>query len=240
MKNSTREGRSNDELRPLSAEIYIQTAGSGAVLMTMGETRVLCVASVSTAVPDHAANRGWGWITAEYTMLPYSTIPRTEKRPMRPDGRSVEIQRLVGRSLRSIADLTKLQGFSITVDCDVMKADGGTRTAAITGGYIALRRAVDLLLAGGDLAEDPLKGAVAAVSAGIVDGETLLDLEYSEDSRATVDMNVVMDDSFNYIEVQGTGEMRPFSRKELDTMLAMAGSGIRALFELQKSCRGRF
>lgn len=240
MKNSTREGRSNDELRPLSAEIYIQTAGSGAVLMTMGETRVLCVASVSTAVPDHAANRGWGWITAEYTMLPYSTIPRTEKRPMRPDGRSVEIQRLVGRSLRSIADLTKLQGFSITVDCDVMKADGGTRTAAITGGYIALRRAVDLLLAGGDLAEDPLKGAVAAVSAGIVDGETLLDLEYSEDSRATVDMNVVMDDSFNYIEVQGTGEMRPFSRKELDTMLAMAGSGIRTLFELQKSCRGRF
>lgn len=240
MKNSTREGRSNDELRPLSAEIDIQTAGSGAVLMTMGETRVLCVASVSTAVPDHAANRGWGWITAEYTMLPYSTIPRTEKRPMRPDGRSVEIQRLVGRSLRSIADLTKLQGFSITVDCDVMKADGGTRTAAITGGYIALRRAVDLLLAGGDLAEDPLKGAVAAVSAGIVDGETLLDLEYSEDSRATVDMNVVMDDSFNYIEVQGTGEMRPFSRKELDTMLAMAESGIRALFELQKSCRGRF
>jgi ribonuclease PH len=240
MKNSTREGRSNDELRPLSAEIYIQTAGSGAVLMTMGETRVLCVASVSTSVPDHAANRGWGWVTAEYTMLPYSTIPRTEKRPMRPDGRSVEIQRLVGRSLRSIADLSRLRGFSITVDCDVMKADGGTRTAAITGGYIALRRAVDLLLAGGGLAEDPLKGAVAAVSAGIVDGETLLDLEYSEDSRATVDMNVVMDDSFNYIEVQGTGEMRPFSRKELDTMLAMAESGIRALFELQKSCRGRF
>lgn len=240
MKNSTREGRSNDELRPLSAEIDIQTAGSGAVLMTMGETRVLCVASVSTSVPDHAANRGWGWVTAEYTMLPYSTIPRTEKRPMRPDGRSVEIQRLVGRSLRSIADLSRLRGFSITVDCDVMKADGGTRTAAITGGYIALRRAVDLLLAGGGLAEDPLKGAVAAVSAGIVDGETLLDLEYSEDSRATVDMNVVMDDSFNYIEVQGTGEMRPFSRKELDTMLAMAGSGIRALFELQKSCRGRF
>lgn len=240
MKNSTREGRSNDELRPLSAEIDIQTAGSGAVLMTMGETRVLCVASVSTVVPDHAANRGWGWVTAEYTMLPYSTIPRTEKRPMRPDGRSVEIQRLVGRSLRSIADLSRLRGFSITVDCDVMKADGGTRTAAITGGYIALRRAVDLLLAGGGLAEDPLKGAVAAVSAGIVDGETLLDLEYSEDSRATVDMNVVMDDSFNYIEVQGTGEMRPFSRKELDTMLAMAESGIRALFELQKSCRGRF
>ncbi|MBP7604597.1 MAG: ribonuclease PH [Spirochaetes bacterium] len=240
MKNSTREGRSNDELRPLSAEIDIQTAGSGAVLMTMGETRVLCVASVSTSVPDHAANRGWGWVTAEYTMLPYSTIPRTEKRPMRPDGRSVEIQRLVGRSLRSIADLSRLRGFSITVDCDVMKADGGTRTAAITGGYIALRRAVDLLLAGGGLAEDPLKGAVAAVSAGIVDGETLLDLEYSEDSRATVDMNVVMDDSFNYIEVQGTGEMRPFSRKELDTMLAMAESGIRALFELQKSCRGRF
>lgn len=240
MKNSTRERRSNDELRPLSAEIDIQTAGSGAVLMTMGETRVLCVASVSTSVPDHAANRGWGWVTAEYTMLPYSTIPRTEKRPMRPDGRSVEIQRLVGRSLRSIADLSRLRGFSITVDCDVMKADGGTRTAAITGGYIALRRAVDLLLAGGGLAEDPLKGAVAAVSAGIVDGETLLDLEYSEDSRATVDMNVVMDDSFNYIEVQGTGEMRPFSRKELDTMLAMAESGIRALFELQKSCRGRF
>lgn len=240
MKNSTREGRSNDELRPLSAEIDIQTAGSGAVLMTMGETRVLCVASVSTSVPDHAANRGWGWVTAEYTMLPYSTIPRTEKRPMRPDGRSVEIQRLVGRSLRSIADLSRLRGFSITVDCDVMKADGGTRTAAITGGYIALRRAVDLLLAGGGLAEDPLKGAVAAVSAGIVDGETLLDLEYSEDSRATVDMNVVMDDSFNYIEVQGTGEMWPFSRKELDTMLAMAESGIRALFELQKSCRGRF
>ncbi len=240
MKNSTREGRSNDEMRPLSAETDIKTAGSGAVLMRMGETRVLCVASVSTTVPDHAANRGWGWISAEYTMLPYSTRPRTEKRPLRPDGRSVEIQRLVGRSLRSVADLSRLRGFSITVDCDVIKADGGTRTAAITGGYIALRGAVDHLIADGLLIDDPLKGAVAAVSAGIVDGQTLLDLEYSEDSRATVDMNVVMDDSFNYIEVQGTGEMRPFSRKELDTLLAMAESGIRALFELQKSCRGRF
>ena len=240
MKNSIREGRSNDELRPLSAETDIKTAGSGAVLMTMGETRVLCVASVSAEVPDHAATRGWGWITAEYIMLPYSTRPRTEKRPTRPDGRSVEIQRLVGRSLRSIADLSRLRGYSITVDCDVIKADGGTRTAAVTGGYIALCRAVDLLLAEDGLAADPLKGAVAAVSVGIVDGEMLLDLEYSEESRATVDMNIVMDDSFNFIEVQGTGEMRPFSRKELDTMLLMAESGIRRLFELQKSCRGRF
>ncbi len=235
MKNSTRNGRRNDGLRPVSATLEYKTAGEGAVMFAMGETRVLCAASVSRMVPDHAAGRGWGWITAEYTMLPYSTSPRTERRVLRPDGRAVEIQRLVGRSLRSVADLSKLDGYAITVDCDVMKADGGTRTAAITGGFIALRMAVDGLLAGGGLALDPLQGSVAAVSAGLVDGKTLLDLDYSEDSRASVDMNIVMDDRFNFIEVQGTGEKCSFSRKELDTMIEMAEKGIRKLFEVQRN-----
>ncbi len=143
MKSSTRERRSDDEIRPVSATPDLRTAGAGAVLFSMGETRLICAASVSRTVPDHAAAKGWGWITAEYTMLPYSTSPRTERRASRPDGRAVEIQRLVGRSLRSAADLAGLAGYAITVDCDVLKADGGTRTAAITGGFIALRMAVD-------------------------------------------------------------------------------------------------
>lgn len=239
MKSSTRKGRSNDELRPVSALLDIQTAGEGAVLFSMGETRVLCVASVSRMVPDHAAAKGWGWITAEYTMLPYSTSPRSERRPLRPDGRAVEIQRLVGRSLRSAASLPKLEGHAITVDCDVLKADGGTRTAAITGGFIALRMAVDGLIARGELAHDPLETAVAAVSAGLVDGKALLDLEYSEDSRASVDMNIVMDDRSNFIEVQGTGEMTAFSRKELDVMIELAEKGIWELFEVQRTCLRR-
>ncbi|HSV96055.1 MAG TPA: ribonuclease PH [Spirochaetota bacterium] len=236
MKNSTRDGRGDDELRPVSATRDIQTAGEGALLFAMGETRVLCAASVSRTVPDHAAAKGWGWITSEYTMLPYSTSPRTERRALRPDGRAIEIQRLVGRSLRSGADLSKLEGYSITVDCDVMKADGGTRTAAITGGFIVLRMAVDALLAKGGLSHDPLQTSVAAVSTGLVDGRMLLDLDYSEDSRASVDMNIVMDDRFNFIEVQGAGEMTSFSRKELDSMIELSEKGIRELFEVQRSC----
>lgn len=239
MKSSTRERRSDDEMRLVSATPDLRTAGAGAVLFSMGETRLICAASVSRTVPDHAAARGWGWITAEYTMLPYSTSPRTERRASRPDGRAVEIQRLVGRSLRSAADLAKLAGYAITVDCDVLKADGGTRTAAITGGFIALRMAVDGLLSRGELALDPLQRSVAAVSTGLVGGNMLLDLDYAEDSRASVDMNIVMDDRFEFIEIQGTGEMTSFSRKQLDSMLELAEKGIRKLFEVQRACLDR-
>lgn len=209
-------------------------AAGGSVLFGMGDTLVICAASVSDDVPDHAAARGWGWITAEYSMLPYATGPRKRRDFMKRDGRSVEIQRLIGRALRSSADLAKLKGFSLTVDCDVLRADGGTRTASITGGYIALKRAVTGLMEKGSLAGDPLTGAVAAVSLGYVDGELLLDLDYSEDSRAEVDMNVVMDSCFDIIEIQGTAEKRAFSIAQLEDMTSLARKGIAELLEVQR------
>ncbi len=208
-------------------------AADGSVLVCMGDTRVICAATVSGEVPDHASARGAGWITAEYTMLPYATSPRTERRTARPDGRSIEIQRLIGRSLRSVVDLAALNGFAITVDCDVLQADGGTRTASITGGYAALRMAVASLVARGALAENPLRAQCAAVSAGYVKGEALLDLEYTEDARADVDMNVVMDSLGNLIEVQGTGERSVFTRAQMDGLVGLAERGIQELLRAQ-------
>jgi ribonuclease PH len=205
----------------------------GSVLYRAGNTAVICAASVSEDVPDFANMKGTGWITAEYSMLPYSTEPRKNRPLARRDGRSVEIQRLIGRSLRCVADLEKLEGFSVTVDCDVFQADGGTRTASITGGYIALKRALSRLQGEGRIPHDVLTGQVAAVSLGYLEGELLLDLEYSEDSRADVDLNVVMDDSGRFIELQGTGEMRSFTREELDDMLNLAESGIQELMDIQ-------
>ncbi len=199
----------------------------------MGDTRIICAAYVSDDVPDHAREKGIGWLTAEYTLLPYSTRPRTKRRTSNPDGRAVEIQRLIGRSLRRVVDLRKLAGYSITVDCDVLQADGGTRTASITGGCIAIRLAADKMVREGLLPASPIAGNVAAISVGYVDGELMLDLDYSEDSAADVDMNIVMDHEFNLVEVQGTGEQASFSRRQLEEMIDLAAQGIGELFEIQ-------
>lgn len=230
----SRIGRKNDELRDVRITRDFCPAADGSVLMQIGMTRVICAASVSGQVPDHARERGLGWITAEYTLLPYSTRPRKERRAARPDGRSVEIQRLIGRSLRSAVDLSRLQNFLVTLDCDVLQADGGTRTAAITGGYIAMKIALRRLVESKALPEDPIVTPVAAVSVGFVNGEILLDLDYEEDSSAEVDMNVVMDGSMKYVEIQGAGEGATFNRNQLDGLLFLAGKGVTELMALQE------
>jgi len=207
----------------------------GSVLFSTGNTRVICAATVSDDVPPYAESDGMGWLTAEYTMLPYSTFTRKKREFKKRDGRSVEIQRLIGRSLRAGIDLSKISGYSITVDCDVLQADGGTRTASITGGFLAMKMAVEKMLNDGMISENPLLPNVAAVSVGIVEGELLLDLDYKEDSRADVDMNVVMNSEGKLIEVQGTGESAVFSIEELNSMIELAGSGINKLIEVQNS-----
>jgi ribonuclease PH len=199
----------------------------------MGNTKVICAASVDTTVPEHAKLANTGWLTAEYTMLPYSTNKRTKREFNKRDGRSVEIQRLIGRSLRAGIDLSKFQGFSMFIDCDVVQADGGTRTASITGGYIAMKLAVERMLAEGLLPENPLIGNIAAISVGIVDGEILLDLDYSEDSIAEVDMNIVMNHKFELIEIQGTGEHAPFTIQKMNLMIETARKGIEELMLIQ-------
>lgn len=229
-----RSSRNSRELRYPEIVPDFAPAAPGSVLYRAGRTAVICAAAVSEEVPDFAKIRGTGWITAEYTMLPYSTAPRKGRSLNKRDGRSVEIQRLIGRSLRCVADLEKLEGFTITVDCDVLQADGGTRTASITGGFIALKRALTRMKEEGRIHDDVLTGQVAAVSLGYLNGELLLDLEYSEDSKADVDLNVVMDDAGRFIELQGTGEMRSYTRSELDDMLNLADSGIKELIKAQK------
>ncbi len=206
---------------------------AGSVLFSTGNTRVICAATLSTDVPPYAEKDGTGWLSAEYTMLPYSTQTRKPREFKKRDGRSVEIQRLIGRSLRAGIDLSKIPGYSIAIDCDVLQADGGTRTASITGGFLAMKMAVDKMLKEKLIAENPLLPNVAAVSVGIVDGEILLDLDYSEDSRAEVDMNVVMNSQGKLIEVQGTGESSVFSIEELNSMIETAKSGIEKLISVQ-------
>ncbi len=208
-------------------------SADGSVLFEMGDTRVICAASISDNPPDHADNKGEGWITAEYTMLPYSTSPRKKREFTKRDGRSVEIQRLIGRSLRGVIDLSKLKGYAISVDCDVLQADGGTRTASITGGFIALRMAIKKLLSDGKIDSDPIISNVAAISAGYVKGDLVLDLDYFLDSQADVDMNVVMDGFGDFIEVQGTGEGTTYSMDQLNSMLSVASDGIKSLIEIQ-------
>jgi len=200
----------------------------------MGGTKVICAVSLDREVPEHASAKGKGWLTAEYSLLPYSTSGRTPRPLLKRDGRAVEIQRLLGRVLRGAIDLQKIPGYSLTVDCDVLQADGGTRTAAITGGYIALRKAARAMVERGMIADDPVSTQVAAISVGIVDGKTLLDLDFSEDSAAAVDLNVVMDGSLNLIEIQGTGEKSAFSRAELNAMVDLAAHGIGELLDIQK------
>jgi ribonuclease PH len=231
------DGRGPADLRPVRYEVgYLQWA-EGSVLFEMGGTRVLVAASFEPRVPRFKIGSGTGWVSAEYSMLPRATEVRSQREVQqgRPSGRTQEIQRLIGRSLRAVTDLSALGESTIWIDCDVLQADGGTRTASITAGYIALAAAVRRVLDQGLIPADPLRDEVAAVSAGIVDGVPLLDLAYSEDARAEVDFNVVMTGSGELVEVQGTAEGHPFSREDLERMVDLAWDGIRRLVEVQRA-----
>jgi ribonuclease PH len=224
-------GRAPDGLRPVQIEPGFVRTATGSALISAGETRVICTASVEESVPRFLAGSGGGWVTAEYGMLPASTGERKRRDVSkgRPDGRTVEIQRLIGRSLRGVIDFTSLGERTIYVDCDVLQADGGTRCASITGGFVALALAGQRLVAEGTLERTPLTGSVAAVSAGVVGGVPLLDLDYGEDSSAEVDANVVMTGDGGLVEVQATAEKTPLSRAHLDDLLALAAAGIAEL-----------
>ena len=230
-------GRANDALRPITITVDYLKRAEGSALIEFGDTRVLCVATVEDRVPGFLEGRGQGWVTAEYSMLPRAGHTRSQREAVagKIGGRTHEIQRLIGRSLRAALDLRALGERTVTLDCDVLQADGGTRTAAITGAWIALRRATRQLMKQGELKKDPVRRMVAAISVGVVKGETLLDLEYSEDSKADVDANVVMTDAGEFIEVQGTAEGQPFSRERLTELLDLAEKGIRELHALQRS-----
>jgi ribonuclease PH len=227
------DGRRPAQLRPVRIERGFLPPAEGSVLIEMGSTRVACSATIQESVPPFLRGQGRGWVTAEYGMLPRSSPERIERERRGPGGRTHEIQRLIGRSLRAVVDLTALGERSILIDCDVLQADGGTRTASITGGFVALALALERLRAGGAVASLPLTGSVAAVSAGIVEGRVLLDLGYSEDSSAEVDLNVVMTGAGKYVEVQGTAEGKPFTPVQFQRLLGIAGDGVRVLSELQ-------
>jgi ribonuclease PH len=224
-------GRSSDGLRPVTIDPGFVRTATGSALISAGETRVICTASVEESVPKFLAGKGRGWVTAEYGMLPASTGERKRRDVTRgrPDGRTVEIQRLIGRSLRGVIDFEALGERTIYVDCDVLQADGGTRCASITGGFVALQLACDALVKQEMLERTPITGTVAAVSAGVVEGVPLLDLDYSEDSTAEVDANVVMTGDGGLVEVQATAERTPLSRAHLDDLLALAAVGIAEL-----------
>jgi ribonuclease PH len=233
--------RAHSDLRPVLIEPGFVRTADGSALYSQGETRVICTASITSSVPRWLNGSGRGWVTSEYAMLPASTGERKERdsKRGRQDGRGVEIQRLIGRSLRAVVDLEALGERSVYVDCDVLQADGGTRCASITGGYVALRLALLPLLESGDLKRDPLNGSVAAVSCGLVEGEALCDLDYSEDSRAEVDGNVVMSGDGGLVEVQATAERTPISRASLDDLLALAEPAIAQLRDAQaEACGG--
>ena len=229
------QGRAADALRPIARTRHFTRHAEGSVLVAFGDTQVLCTASVEEKVPPHKRGSGEGWVTAEYGMLPRATHTRSDREAARgkQSGRTQEIQRLIGRSLRCVFDLAALGERTISLDCDVLQADGGTRTAAITGAYVAAFDAVSWLIAQGKLAKSPRRGAVAAVSVGIVDGTPLLDLEYTEDSACDTDMNVVMTGAGGFVEVQGTAEGAAFTREEMGLLLGLADKGIRELIAAQ-------
>ena len=230
-------GRAPDQLRELSFTRNYTVHAEGSVLVAFGGTKVLCTASVEEGVPRFLKGKGQGWLTAEYSMLPRSTHTRSGREATRgkQGGRTLEIQRLIGRSLRAAVDLSALGEHSITIDCDVIQADGGTRTAAITGGCVALVDALNHLVAEKRLKKSPLKQMVAAFSVGVYKGTPVVDLDYPEDSEAETDMNVIMTDQGGFIEIQGTAEGAPFDQSELDSMLTLAKQGIEQLFEIQKA-----
>ncbi len=229
------DGRAWDELRPVKITPGFQNFAEGSALIELGKTWVLCAVSMEDRVPPFLKGSGTGWVTAEYSMLPRATLTRTPRSSGdRIGGRTQEIQRLIGRSLRAITDLSALGERTLTVDCDVLQADGGTRTAAITGSYVALYQAMQAMINMGMLSSIPMKSAVAATSVGIVRGNQLLDLCYDEDSGAEVDFNVVMTSKGEFVEVQGTAEAKPFSKPTIDSLLALAEKGIKQLFEIQQ------
>jgi ribonuclease PH len=230
-------GRRADQTRPVGLQRRYTVHAEGSVLVSFGRTQVLCTASVEEKVPPHKRGSGEGWVTAEYGMLPRATHTRSDREAARgkQSGRTQEIQRLIGRSMRSVFDLAALGERTIALDCDVLQADGGTRTAAITGAFVAAHDAVSWLLQQGKIAASPIRDHVAAVSVGVVQGTPLLDLEYTEDSACDTDMNVVMTGSGGFVEVQGTAEGAPFTRAEMDQMLALADQGIRELVALQRA-----
>lgn len=240
--NSRSDGRADDALRPVKLEPDFLRFAEGSLLVAFGETKVLCAATVEDRVPPFLKGQGVGWVTAEYSLLPRSTVERTprESAQGRIGGRTHEIQRLIGRSLRSVVDTKALGERTITIDCDVIQADGGTRTAAITGAFVALCLALVRLRQENKLRGWPLFDWLAAVSVGLVNGRTVLDLSYAEDSQAQVDMNVVMTGEGKFVELQGTAEGLPFSRQELDRLLALARSGIDFLIGVQRETLSRF
>ncbi len=228
-------GRGSDALRPVTIEPGVLRHAEGSALITVGDTRVLCAASVEPGVPGFLRGSGSGWVTAEYGMLPRSTHTRSAREAARgrQGGRTQEIQRLIGRSLRAVVDLDRLGEQTITLDCDVLQADGGTRTASITGAWVALAMAIDWMQREGRLPTQPLHTQVAAISVGMMEGEALLDLDYPEDSKAGVDFNVVMLGTGQLVEVQGTAEGEPYTRKQMDVLVDLAEAGIRQLFAMQ-------
>ncbi len=228
--------RAKTTIRPVTIDTNVNIHAEGSALISMGNTKVLCTASVDSKVPAWMAGKGEGWVTAEYAMLPRSTSTRSQReRGGKTPSRSLEISRLVGRALRASVDMAKLGERLITIDCDVLQADGGTRTAAITGGMVALGMALKRLQAEGALAKSPLVALVAAVSVGIVDGEIAVDLDYDLDHRAEVDMNVAMTEKGQYVEIQGSAEGKPFSRENMDALLSLAANSVKHLFKAQKT-----
>ncbi len=233
MRSSQRQA---DQLRPVRITRNYTCHAEGSVLIEFGQTKVLCTASVDESVPPFLKGKGQGWVTAEYGMLPRSTHSRMKREAAsgKQSGRTQEIQRLIGRSLRAVVDLQKLGERQITLDCDVIQADGGTRTASITGAFVALTDAINKLMAEGKLTESPIRENVAAISVGVVDGVPLLDLDYPEDSACETDMNVVMTASGRFVEIQGTAEGEPFTREEMNALLGLAEKGIAELIALQQ------
>ena len=231
-------GRQPDQMRDIRFTRNYTKHAEGSVLAEFGDTKVLCTASVSDQVPRFLKGKGQGWVTAEYGMLPRSTNSRMGREASRgkQGGRTLEIQRLIGRSLRSAIDLTLLGEYSITIDCDVIQADGGTRTTSISGGFVALYDAIQKMLAAGDLKKDPVSHYIAAISAGIYKNTPVLDLDYAEDSDAETDMNIVMNDSQAFIEIQGTAEQQAFTQDELNSLLSLGNKGIQEIIQQQKTC----
>jgi ribonuclease PH len=229
------DGRSFDQLRNTKITPNISPYAEGSALIEVGGTKVICTASVEDRVPLFLRNKGVGWVTAEYAMLPRATSTRTQRETQRPSGRTQVIQRLVGRSLRAVVDTKLLGERQITLDCDVIQADGGTRCAAITGAYVALALACRKLVKQATIKVSPILSEVAAVSVGIIEGTSILDLAYAEDSNADVDMNIVCTGAGKFIELQGTAEREPFSREQMDEMLILAEAGVNKLFEIQRN-----
>jgi ribonuclease PH len=231
------DGRALNQIRPVRITTDFLAHAEGSALIEMGNTRVICTASIEDRVPPFLRNKGQGWVTAEYSMLPRATSQRTPRETGRggPSGRTHEIQRLIGRSMRAIINMAALGERTITIDCDVIQADGGTRTAAITGAYVALDLACRRLMRAGNIRRQPVLNQVAAISVGVLKGTPLLDLKYDEDSAAEVDMNIVCTGDGRFIEIQGTAEREPFSREEMDQMLVLAGEGISQLLAYQKA-----